>query len=148
VFTVLVQITFPILAHVAPLWSWSAHERHGRIVSATAAIHQAQKIQPMLRKSGRCLSELSGWVQDPEDKPGVLITWVKDTDTRLTFECNQREKTFWISISYPRDNFGHVEGTFVGPLKINYRQSSSMKNKAISWDENTLGLAELLAGGK
>jgi hypothetical protein len=124
VFTVLVQITFPILAHVAPLWSWSAHE-------------QAQKIQPMLRKSGRCLSELSGWVQDPEDKPGVLITWVKDTDTRLTFECNQREKTFWISISYPRDNFGHVEGTFVGPLKINYRQSSSMKNKAISWDENT-----------
>jgi hypothetical protein len=121
VFSVLIQITFPILVHVAPLWSWRAHERQGRIVSATAAIQQAQKIQPMLRKSGRCLSELSGWVQDPEDKPGVLITSVKESDTRLTFECDQHRKLFWVSISYPRDNFGHVEGTFVGSLTIKYR---------------------------
>ncbi len=142
------QVVIRLVVLAAPWWLLIGCSSEDRVVTATAAIQQAQKIQPMLGKSGKCLSELGGWLPNPEEGPGVLITSVKVTGKQLTFECDQEDKAFRITISYPRDDFGYVEGTFVGPLKINYWQSTALKTKVIPKNADMRLLAELLAEGE
>jgi hypothetical protein len=145
--SVFIHVALPILAHVAPYWLWTTHVRHERIVTATAAIQQAQKYQALVRSHGKCVSSLPGWDTDAHERPGTLVTQVKVTGKRLMIECDQMEKKFWVSISFPRDNFGHVEGQFNGPLNAAYWRGEKLETSAILQDANTDELAKLLAFG-
>jgi hypothetical protein len=133
---------------MAPCWLWTSHIRHDRIVTATAAIHQAQQYQTSLRIHGKCVSSLPGWNADPDEGPGALITELKLTGKRLTIECDQKQKKFWLSISFPRDNFGYLEGESTGPLKAAYWRGEKLETKVIGRDTDIATLAKLLASRK
>jgi hypothetical protein len=121
--------------------------REERVITATAALQQALKIQPMLQNSRGCLGELAGWVSDPEYGRGVLATQVIDTQTPLTFECDQEHKAFSVTIRYGFDDYADVSGPFDGPLRINYGHFSAPESKVIPQNPDVRGLAELLAYG-
>ena len=142
------QVETRLVFLAAPWWLLIGCSSDDRAITAIAAIQQAQKIQPMLVKSGKCPSALGEWVPSPEEGPGVLITSVKVTGKRLTFECDQEAKVYRISISYPRDDFGYVDGTFAGPLKINYWQNATLRTEVIATNADMRLLAELLAEGE
>jgi hypothetical protein len=142
---VLVNLAWPLLLHLAPFWLWSSHVRQERIVTATVAIHQALNYQSMLRTHGKCVSEFPGWNVDSDEGPGVLISQVKVTGTRLKIECDQKERKFSVSISFPRDDFGYIEGGFDGPAKIVCWRDAQLETKVISKGAVTETLAKLLA---
>ena len=143
-----IQVAIPILMHVGSSWLWSRHVEHERIVTATAGIQQAVKIKSLLHAQGYCATELPGWELDQRHNPGALVTTVKVTGKRLTFECNQEKKEFWVSISFPRDGFGHLEGTFSGPLKAIYWHKGRLETKVLSPDADITAHAKLLALGE
>jgi hypothetical protein len=145
---VLIYVVIPIFVHVAPYWLWTSHVRYERLATATAAIEQAQMYQARLRINRKCVSHLPGWNVDPEEGSGALATEVKPSGKRLTIECDQKNRKFWISISFPRDNFGYIEGQFNGPLKAVYWRGAKLESSAISEGVDADALARLLALGE
>jgi hypothetical protein len=142
---VLVNVALPLLLQFAPFWLWSSHVRQERVVTATGTIQQGQKYQSMVRTSGKCVPGLPGWYADPDEGPGVRISQVKVTGKRLKIECDQKERKFSVSISFPRDGFGYVEGAFDGPLKIAHWRGAELETKVILQNADTEALAKLLA---
>jgi hypothetical protein len=145
---VFIYVALPFFAHVAPYWLWANHVRHERIVTATAAIQQAHEYQDLLRMHGKCAANLPGWEAEPDEGPEALSTQVKSTGKRLMIECDQKQKKFWVSISFPRDNYGYLEGHFAGPLKASYWRGGKLETRVISRDSDTDALARLLALGE
>jgi hypothetical protein len=143
-----IQVVFPFLVHVGGSWLWSRHVERERIVTATAGIQQAVKIKSLVHAQGYCLKELPGWERDQRHTPGALITTVKVTGKRLTFECDQEGKEFWVSISFPRDGFGHLEATFSGPLKVVYWREGRQETKVLHAGADIPAHAKLLAIGE
>ena len=85
-------VALPIIAHVMPYWLWMGHVRHERIVTATAAIQQAQTYHALLRLQKKCVTSLPGWNAAPDEGPGALITQVKVTGKRLLVECDRQQQ--------------------------------------------------------
>ncbi len=141
-------LAIPLFIVYAHWWALGGSGRDGRVVTATAAIHQALKIQPMLQKSRNCLTELNGWYPDSEHGPGVLATRVRDTNTMLTFECDQARKESSVPIHGFVDDHAHVEGPFDGPLTITYGHFTTPESKVIPTNPDIRALAELLACGE
>jgi hypothetical protein len=121
--------------------------REQRVVTATVANQEAQRIQPMLRNSGKCLDELSGWAPYPEYGGKALTTRVKGTGTSLVLDCSQERRRFWLTIRYGFDSHVDVWGSFEGPLTITYGHPTAPESKVIPPKPDIRALAKLLAYG-
>ena len=143
----LIQIVLPLLIHAAPVWLWLEQERQERVITATVAIKQAQRIQPLLQRSRRCLTELKGWSPDSTHGSGVLASQVRDTGIMLTLECDQDRKDFSVTVHWFADDHAYVGGPFDGPLTITYGHFSAPESKVVPPNPDIRALAELIAYG-
>jgi hypothetical protein len=141
------HFVFPLVILYAQSWILGAKAREERVVTATAAIQQAQKIQSAIQRTRECLTELTAWNRDSRHWPGTLATQVRDTGDWLTFECDEKRSEFSVTIHYGFDDWAYVSGSFDGPLTIKYGHFTAPEKMVIPADPDVRALAELLAYG-
>lgn len=141
------NVALPLVIHYVLLHGIFGSGREDRVITATAAIQQAHKIQPTLQRSGKCPATLDGWSPDPEHGHGVLATRVMETNTMLTLECDQAERRFSVTIHWFVDDHAYVEGPFDGPLTITYGHFTAPESRVVPVNPDIRALSRLLAYG-